>query len=322
LRRDVEEGLPITRHWRPPDLGLARRGYPAYVTHVPASYASLRLGSDDVAQALYPIDALAAVRWSRRARRPAIYAAMGLPSRDWLMGRRLIYEVLVRVTLGATAVTVLSRAAAAAHEHWFGVDCRVIAPGVDIDLFTPDPGARSSRPTIYCGAATDDPRKRTDLLVAAFARVRRQYDDARLLLIEPRDGSLAARMRETPGLELLVATDDPIIVRGRCREAWISVLASYEEAFGLVLAEGLACGTPVVGRSDAAAAEIIDRPEIGRTFAADDEEELAQVLLGALALNETPATAAACRARGEDYSQRRSTDAYLALYDELLEDGD
>ena len=42
------------------------------------------------------------------------------------------------------------------------------------------------------------------------------------------------------------------------RSAWVSALPSHDEAFGLVLAEALACGTPVVGSNDGGVPELID----------------------------------------------------------------
>ncbi len=43
------------------------------------------------------------------------------------------------------------------------------------------------------------------------------------------------------------------------RRAWVGVFSSLQEAFGMVLVESLACGTPVVGAGDGAIPEIIDR---------------------------------------------------------------
>jgi glycosyltransferase involved in cell wall biosynthesis len=97
------------------------------------------------------------------------------------------------------------------------------------------------------------------------------------------------------------------------------VLPSRDEAFGLVLTESLACGTPVVGSNDGGIPEIVDRPEIGRLFDGEDPAVLARALLEVLELAGDPATAGACRARAEDFSTDRCTDAYVALYRELLE---
>ena len=49
-RRDVEDGLPITRHWRAPEGWLRRRGWLEYMTHVPFEAADLAAGDDDVVQ--------------------------------------------------------------------------------------------------------------------------------------------------------------------------------------------------------------------------------------------------------------------------------
>src|SRR5262249_20778223 len=97
------------------------------------------------------------------------------------------------------------------------------------------------------------------------------------------------------------------------------VLPSWGEAFGLVLAEALACGTPVVGSDREAIPEVLGGDErIGRLFGGEDPEALAGALLEALELAADPGTAAACRERAERFSTDRTTEAYLALYRELL----
>jgi len=56
---------------------------------------------------------------------------------------------------------------------------------------------------------------------------------------------------------------------------------------------------------------------VGRLFAGDDPAALARALLEALDLAGDPATAAACRARAEDFSTARCTNRYLELYASL-----
>ena len=46
--RSIEDGFLVIRHWRPPEPWTVRRVEPQ-LSHVPLSYASLRLGHDDVA---------------------------------------------------------------------------------------------------------------------------------------------------------------------------------------------------------------------------------------------------------------------------------
>jgi glycosyltransferase involved in cell wall biosynthesis len=90
------------------------------------------------------------------------------------------------------------------------------------------------------------------------------------------------------------------------------------EAFGLVLLEAMACGTPVVGSNVGGIPEVVDRPEVGRLLEGFDVGELATALLETLELADDPATRAACRARAEELSTDRTTEQYLDLYEELL----
>ena len=86
--RTVEDGLPITRLWRPPPAGSWRcGGFESHLTHWPFSELSLRRGDDDVAHAVFTTDAVAAGRWSRSTGRPSVLTYMGIPDR--LTDRRL-----------------------------------------------------------------------------------------------------------------------------------------------------------------------------------------------------------------------------------------
>jgi phosphatidyl-myo-inositol alpha-mannosyltransferase len=190
----------------------------------------------------------------------------------------------------------------------------VIPPGVDLSAFAPAAGERAEEPTIFCAADAGEPRKRVALLVEAFRKVRQARPGARLVLSRPR-GSMAASLLDEPDVELR-DVDDERALAAAYREAWVSVLPSYSEAFGLVLVESLASGTPVVGSERDAIPEIIDRPEVGATFSEDGS--LAGALLHALELSQDPATPAACRARAEEYSTERCTERYETLYEELL----
>jgi glycosyltransferase involved in cell wall biosynthesis len=311
--RTVEDRLPVLRLPRPPDGRLRRRFLEDHLTHVPLSYAALRAGHDDVAHALFPTDALAAARWGERTGRPALLSYMGIPDRAWLCARRGRLRVLVEACRRCDAVVALSQAAALQFERTLGVEARVIHPGVDVRTFSPG-GERAERPTIICAAAIDTPNKRVGLLVEAFARVRRERPDARLVLNRPRDPSKAPAGE---GIEL-ADLDDRHALADAYRSSWVSALASVGEAFGLVLAEALACGTPVVATRSGGMPEVVGEDgSVGRLFEGADPEPLARALLEALELAEDPATAAACRERAEGFSTDRCAEAYLGLYREL-----
>lgn len=312
----VERGLPITRNWRPPDGRLERRLWEHHLTHLPFSYLSLRRGDDQIAQAVFPTDALAALRWKERTGRPVILSYMGVPDRQGLVWRRARLGITEQAMRGSDAVVVLSHTAAAACRRWLGLEARVIHPGIDLDAFR-RAGPRSAEPTVFCAADAGEPRKRVGLLVEAMGVVRRSRPDARLVLVRPRDAALASKL-EDAGAELVEPVADPAALAPAYSRAWVSALPSIGDSFGIVLAESLACGTPVVGSNRDAIPEVVDRREIGRLFDGG-APELARSLLEAFELAEDPSTEAACRARAGDFSSDRVTDAYETLYAELLQ---
>jgi glycosyltransferase involved in cell wall biosynthesis len=315
----VEDGLPVVRHWRPFEERFSRRGWQQYLTHVPFSYASLLAGDDDIAHAFFPTDATAAVRWGARGRGPSVFSYMGLPDRPVLADRRAKLRVLEDVVKRSDAVIVLSEAAAEGMRRWFGIEPRVIYPGVDLGDFSPDPDARAAEPTIFCAAAPDDARKRVALLAAAFQLVRRERRDARLVLIRPRDPATIRRYGlDLEGIELIDPVNSPADLAPAYRQAWITALSSYREAFGVVLIESLAAGTPVVGARSGAIPEVLADERVGLLFDGDDPREVARTLLDGFELARDPATAAACRERAALFSTARTADAHVELYRELL----
>ncbi|HEX8649119.1 MAG TPA: glycosyltransferase family 4 protein [Thermoleophilaceae bacterium] len=314
----VEDGLEVTRNWRPPAGRLRRREVEDHLTHVPLSYLTLVRGQAALSHATYPTDALASTRWSARTGRPSILTYLGVPHRRGIATRRHRAEILLRAVRGSDAVTVLSRTAADAMRRWVGAEARVIHPGVKLDAFAPG-GVRDEVPTIACLADPTAENKRVPLLVEAFLRLRRDRPDARLLLMRPDDPVLAARLAAPDGVELVSPGWRPEAVAEVYRRAWITALPSWGESFGIVLVESLACGTPVVGSDLGAIPEVVDSESVGRLFSGDSPEAVARALAEALELAADPGTATACRAHAERFSTQRMGEEYLALYRELLE---
>jgi glycosyltransferase involved in cell wall biosynthesis len=315
--RTVEDGLAVVRARRPDDRRLRDRGWDRYLAHGPRSLVELARAGPDVAHAIYPADAVAAAPWARVTRRPLVFSYMGLPDAEYLGERRGRRWTMVQACRRAGAVVALSQASARAFDEVLGVEARVISPGVDLGAFSPDQADRAPAPTIVCAAAIAEPRKRVALLVEAFALVRRERPDARLVLNRPRGEAPAFASAE--GVEL-ADLDDRAALAGAYRSAWVSALPSVNEAFGLVLAEALACGTPGVAANRGGMPEVLGgRDDVGRTFAGGDAEGLAVALLGALELHEDAATPRRCREQAERFSTDRTTDAYVALYEELAQ---
>ena len=187
--RGVEAGVSVIRMPRPPSGRLRRRRIEDHIPHVPLSYAALRAGRYDVAHAWYSTDSLAAGRWGRATRRPAVQSYMGIPDVEGLRYRRWRLGITLRSIEACDVTVALSRHAADAFRSCLGYEAPVIPPPVDVHTFTPAE-TRTEQPTFVCAAALEEERKRGDLLVRAFARVRRDRPGARLLLNRPHDSCL------------------------------------------------------------------------------------------------------------------------------------
>jgi phosphatidylinositol alpha-mannosyltransferase len=317
--RIVEDGLPVLRLPRPPQRRLLRRGYEPYLTHVPLSYLGLLAGNYDLAHAIYPADALAAGRWSHRTGRPAVFSYMGIPDRRGLLEYRSRLRTMQEAVRQSAAVVALSSYAADAFDNWLDVQARVIPPPVDVATFAPA-AARAPEPTIVCSGAADVPRKNVGLLVRALGVVRREHPRARLVLSRPRDLQAARDAGvdvDAAGIEWRDLDASRDLARAYS-EAWVAALPSASEAFGLVLVEAMACGTPVVGYRHGAIPEVIDDPGVGVMFDRLEPEALADSLLTALALAEDPNTGQRCREHAARFSRERCTQRYVDLYREVL----
>ncbi|HVL96601.1 MAG TPA: glycosyltransferase family 4 protein [Solirubrobacteraceae bacterium] len=304
--RGVEEGVPVLRLPRAPERPLLRAGRDPHALRQPAMRVALARLRPDVAHAFDLGEALAATAWARRSDGAAVYTHMGIPDAADLALRPGRLRRTLRIADGA-AVLTLSAAAAAAYRASTGRDARAIAPGVDLARF-PLGTERTPQPTVVCAADAREQRKRVALLVDAWPRVREAHPQARLLLDRRSAGTFAA----APGVEL-ADLDDTAELATRTGRAWAAVLPSEHEAFGLVLLEALATGTPVV----AAEGELVDRPGIGRRFHGG-AGELAEAILAVLALAGDPTTRGACRARAEELRLERTVAAHAELYTQLV----
>ncbi len=95
-------------------------------------------------------------------------------------------------------------------------------------------------------------KKGLDLLVPAFARVRARYPNAVLAIVGPDNEGYGAKVRgwvAEHGLQACVRILDHLqgeVVLQAYVDSDVFALPSYTENFGMVVAESLACATPVV----------------------------------------------------------------------------
>jgi glycosyltransferase involved in cell wall biosynthesis len=116
------------------------------------------------------------------------------------------------------------------------------------------------------------------------------------------------------GIEYVGPVDD--IQKNRLLGQAVAMIVPIEwnEPFGIVFAEALACGTPVISCPRGALPEII-RPGI-EGFLIDSEEEGCQAVERLAELSR-----AACRQRAEEhFSSSIVAEQYLGLYQELMND--
>lgn len=265
----------------------------------------VRAGRYDVAECHHVGDA-AGTRLLGRV--PYVAWVPGAP-RTWSVRRRPLHARLIQYAFaGAARVHALSTFAAGVLESEFGYRADVFAPGVDTARYA---GARpeTEGPVLLCTAAAGDPRKRVELLVRAFPAVLAEHPTARLVLNSGDLGASSALVDLLePAERAQVDLQDPRdfdAVADAYRAATVSVLPSVEEAFGLVLVESMAAGTPVVGARSGAIPEVLDDDSVGRLFEPDDQRALERALLEVIEISSDPHTAGACRAHAArwDWSQ-------------------
>ncbi len=187
---------------------------------------------------------------------------------------------------------------------------------VDIDRLTPlgddEWSASLARPTLVFVGRGDDPRKNVSLLVDAFALVRARLPDARLRLV----GKPPAT-RLPDGVD---AVGHMPALADAVRDAALLVVPSRQEGFGIVAAEALACGVPVVSTPCGGPEGLIRDSGGGRVLASFDPDELAEALVDLL---EDAGTLLAMRRRGREFVVREHSPArFRTLLEAAFEDLD
>ena len=215
----------------------------------------LRLLKVDVVNAHAPVPGLGDLAVAVSGRRPAVltYHAGSMSKGRKNVDRAIRWyerHILPRVFSRTRALVAVSPVSLA-----FGrPGAVVITPGVDVDRFTPGPPA-STRPrtVVYVGRMLRaSSEKGIDVLLRAFVSLA-ELPDVRLKLVGGGDAlpdhvALAEQLGITDRVEFTGEIPDADLVTAM-QNAAVLVLPSLSEVecFGMVLAEAMACGTPVVG---------------------------------------------------------------------------
>ena len=205
---------------------------------------------------------------------------------------------------------------------------RVIPPGIDLASWSHPEEDRTDGlelpPEYFLFVGRVAPNKGLPQLIDALVTL--DGGTARPLLIMGRDWGERAAIEErarargvADRVRFLDHVADPAQYRGIIRRARALVLPSEWEAFGLVLLDAMAAGTPIVATAVGGVPDVLDEGRAGRLVPYDDSPALAAALRSVL---EDPDTTrrlvrtATDRVLGFDWAE--SVARHRALYREVL----
>jgi glycosyltransferase involved in cell wall biosynthesis len=262
-------------------------------------YMSRHAASFDVAHlhACRNLPGAIAARHLRAAGVPYVLAPNGTAPRiERRRLAKLAFDVVAghRVLGGAARVLAVT-AAERLQLRALGVEdskISVIPNPVDLDEFSPQVergvfrkriGVNGTPLVLFLGKLT--PRKRVDVLVRAFARLRQP--DATLVVAGNDMGAGPAARALSSSLQLSGRTIFTGLLRDRERlealaDADVLVYPSQDEIFGLVPLESILSGTPVVVAGDSGCGELVHATGGGEVVPAGDVDALAAAIDGVL----------------------------------------
>jgi len=189
----------------------------------------------------------------------------------------------------------------------------VVMNGIELGQFAACLDAPSQPTALWYGRFV--PEKGAHLAIAAA-----RLAGMRLRLVGPQNDAAYWRDFIAPALGpdvTYLGHFDHAALAAEIGRASVAVITPrWEEPYGLVVAEALACGTPVAGFARGALPELLDEAT-GQLVPADDVAALARALPAAAALSRQ-----ACRSRAEALCDARvMIDRYEALYHRMLAPG-
>lgn len=219
---------------------------------------------------------LAGLPWPRRFPRAAL--------------TRLVERAELRALAGADAVLAANRELGDELRNRTAVPVIVAAHGIDTGRFRPHPGGLRQQGPLLSVCRLADARKGLERLIEAYGELLRRAPGAPGLVLAGK-GSLSRPAREAIhrlGLadRITIKSDIPAEdLPTLYREASVYVQASYEEGFGLSVAEAMASGLPVVCTDTAGTRETVVHGETGWMIPQEPgpvTDRMAEALLAAL----------------------------------------
>lgn len=156
-------------------------------------------------------------------------------------------------------------------------DIELIYNGIDTAVFRPVADVARDKRLLIATASADQPLKGLNFLLEAFASLRQEYSDLKLLVIgKPKEGgateALIRKLRLGDELQFVSGISTEELVR-RYAEATVAVVPSVYEGFGLPAGEAMACEVPLVSSDGGALPEVVG--DAGIVVPASDAQALA-----------------------------------------------
>ena len=317
-RSSSSDGVTVERRRRFGGGPAGRFGVTEVETFGASVVGALARLRPDVVHALTPTTALAGVL----VRRPTLYTVLGHPDSSQLPRQAIPRHAFILAVRHATVTATFSQASGDALAESVGRRAIVLPPGVHLERFPANLEARSGPPTILFSATLADDRKRVELAVAGFAKLLEVHPHARLALSGQGDPAKALAKATACGDHVAAAIDvlgpgGPDEMPARYRAATVTVLPAQHEAFGIVLIESLASGTPAVCTPEGGMPELVT-DSVGSVAASASAEALQQALCRAIELAADPLTPARCVERAARWDWERVVGPqHESVYEEL-----
>jgi phosphatidylinositol alpha-mannosyltransferase len=240
------------------------------------------------------------------------HASYGSGYNKWYAALR---RPLQRMVDRLTVCTAVSAEASRDVQQAFGVECRILFNGVEVERYaaaTPWPSDRAA--LFFVGR--HEPRKGLAVLLDAFAGLDRP---ARLWVASTGPQTDALRARHQPDVEWLGRVTEHEKAQ-RLRGAAIACFPSIEgESFGVVLLEAMAAGTAVVASDLTGYRAVARTGDEARLVRADDPTALRDALRALLDDPEARAkVASAGAARAVELSMDHLAERYETVYDDAI----
>ncbi len=289
----------------------------------------------DVVFCLNYFDAFAALQAKKKydLTYKVIFQSVGIPTKKYFRAVPLDYWFMHTVLERADEIVTLSKFAHQRLRDEFDCESHILPPPVFTENFSQtahqiDTNEDTFPAVLFVGDVCEQ-RKGAVLLIRAFAVIKQEFPLASLIFVGNVSSAIQDDLLSLPEIED-VRSDISFAGLGDVKElpalyqnATVTVLPAVWEAFGLVLVESLAAGTPVVGVRHGGITDIVTEGSVGYLFEAgefsivsENVSGLAEAVINTISMTSDSGLAARCKARAEQFNW----DNLGPMYEQLILD--